>query len=340
MNTMTSRELEVLNWASRGLKNEEIARKLALQPKTIEACLSTIYLKLGVKNRAEAVVWYKDCIYRVKQATSFLNEIHQLRQSGKAQEAKGMLRVLMAEIQEALGAGANWKEGIMAYAQLLIENVAITLDCYPSGAVYKATQKDLELLQKIGKEQKEPSLLSIANFRLGDALYVDNKISDAISRLTQFLSPRTKTEVITKARALRVLAVSAGIVKDRDMLLAIETIAEQLHTQELKGDELLSVIWLTEGLGLGFAYFDINKDAEKFLDEAIQEYTQAEQQGFIDKRLHVAIARSQVMAASHGAWGLGLHDIENLAEKAELEAISCGYLLIPAQVSKILKSIE
>jgi DNA-binding NarL/FixJ family response regulator len=52
---LTPREIEVLEWASRGLPSKMIARELAVSESTIKFHLSSIYAKLGVASRTEAV---------------------------------------------------------------------------------------------------------------------------------------------------------------------------------------------------------------------------------------------------------------------------------------------
>jgi len=51
------RELEVLNLVSRGLLNKQIARSMGISEKTVKVHLGHVYEQLGVKGRAEAVLW-------------------------------------------------------------------------------------------------------------------------------------------------------------------------------------------------------------------------------------------------------------------------------------------
>lgn len=53
---LTERELEVLNLAAKGLSNKDIADHLFLSARTVQAHLSTIFSKLEVGSRTEAVV--------------------------------------------------------------------------------------------------------------------------------------------------------------------------------------------------------------------------------------------------------------------------------------------
>ncbi len=54
---LTRREMEVLCLLALGLDNEEIAHKLTLTMRTVQNHVSTIYSKLGVDSRAEAILY-------------------------------------------------------------------------------------------------------------------------------------------------------------------------------------------------------------------------------------------------------------------------------------------
>lgn len=53
--SLTPREIEVLEWVSRGLPSKMIAHKLGVSESTVKFHLSSIYAKLGVASRVEAV---------------------------------------------------------------------------------------------------------------------------------------------------------------------------------------------------------------------------------------------------------------------------------------------
>ncbi len=53
--TLTERELEVLELTSRGLTNKAIGRQLGISSRTVQGHLANIYDKLGVASRTEAV---------------------------------------------------------------------------------------------------------------------------------------------------------------------------------------------------------------------------------------------------------------------------------------------
>jgi DNA-binding NarL/FixJ family response regulator len=54
---LTSREKDVLELVRKGWENKRIAAELALGEQTVRNYLRTIYAKIGVRSRAEAVVW-------------------------------------------------------------------------------------------------------------------------------------------------------------------------------------------------------------------------------------------------------------------------------------------
>ncbi|MFO1285970.1 MAG: helix-turn-helix transcriptional regulator [Rubrivivax sp.] len=54
---LSPRELDVLRWLVRGLTNKEIAKALAISPRTVQHHTIHIYAKAGVKSRAGVGLW-------------------------------------------------------------------------------------------------------------------------------------------------------------------------------------------------------------------------------------------------------------------------------------------
>ena len=57
MEGLTSRELEVLQMVGQGLTNKEVAQRLFISDRTVQAHLSNIFSKLQVTSRTEAVMY-------------------------------------------------------------------------------------------------------------------------------------------------------------------------------------------------------------------------------------------------------------------------------------------
>jgi DNA-binding NarL/FixJ family response regulator len=53
---LTAREAHILKLAAKGLSNKEIAFELSLSPRTVQSHLSSVFDKLGVTSRTQAVV--------------------------------------------------------------------------------------------------------------------------------------------------------------------------------------------------------------------------------------------------------------------------------------------
>jgi NarL family two-component system response regulator LiaR len=53
---LTSREMEILKWASRGLSNKEMSEKLFISLRTVKAHMTNIFNKLGCSSRTDAII--------------------------------------------------------------------------------------------------------------------------------------------------------------------------------------------------------------------------------------------------------------------------------------------
>jgi NarL family two-component system response regulator LiaR len=56
-NVLSERELEVLKLAAKGLSNRDIAKKLFLSVRTVQAHLGNIFTKLDIGSRTEAILY-------------------------------------------------------------------------------------------------------------------------------------------------------------------------------------------------------------------------------------------------------------------------------------------
>jgi DNA-binding NarL/FixJ family response regulator len=54
---LTDRESEVLALITQGLSNADVARLTYLSPNTVKSYIRTIYRKIGVASRTQAVLW-------------------------------------------------------------------------------------------------------------------------------------------------------------------------------------------------------------------------------------------------------------------------------------------
>jgi two-component system, NarL family, response regulator DegU len=57
-NALTKREYDVLSLIAKGMLNKEISLQLEITENTVEQHLKTIYKKLGVRNRTEALIQF------------------------------------------------------------------------------------------------------------------------------------------------------------------------------------------------------------------------------------------------------------------------------------------
>lgn len=53
---LTTREMEILKWASRGLSNKEMSEKLYISLRTVKAHMTNIFNKLGCSSRTDAII--------------------------------------------------------------------------------------------------------------------------------------------------------------------------------------------------------------------------------------------------------------------------------------------
>jgi DNA-binding NarL/FixJ family response regulator len=66
---LTEREREVLEMIARGLSNDDIAQRLAISTKTVRNHVTTIFAKLGVTTRAQAIVMSREAGFGIRYAS-------------------------------------------------------------------------------------------------------------------------------------------------------------------------------------------------------------------------------------------------------------------------------
>jgi len=87
---LTRREAEIVEYVNRGLSNREVAHETFITEKTVKFHLTNVFQKLGLKSRAQLIVW---CTPRL----SF--------------EEKGEAQAVTSEPQEIIPAGSRTVSG-------------------------------------------------------------------------------------------------------------------------------------------------------------------------------------------------------------------------------------
>ena len=68
LSSLTAREREIVSLIAEGLRNDEIARRLGITPKTVKNQLTALFDKVGVSSRLELVVYaYQHRLARVRR---------------------------------------------------------------------------------------------------------------------------------------------------------------------------------------------------------------------------------------------------------------------------------
>ena len=69
LDPLTPRELQVIELVAAGLDNRTIGQRLGISEKTVRNCVSTIFSKIGVNGRSQAIVWARDAGFGRKAST-------------------------------------------------------------------------------------------------------------------------------------------------------------------------------------------------------------------------------------------------------------------------------
>jgi DNA-binding CsgD family transcriptional regulator len=72
---LTSREVEIAQLVANGLTNKEIARRMAVSKRTVDAHVDHIFAKLGISSRVQLTLWLRD---RVPRARAIRDRGHRL----------------------------------------------------------------------------------------------------------------------------------------------------------------------------------------------------------------------------------------------------------------------
>jgi DNA-binding NarL/FixJ family response regulator len=64
LDTLSSRELQVLRLVAEGLANKQIARRLEIAERTVKAHLGNVFRRIGVSDRTSAALWAREHLPR------------------------------------------------------------------------------------------------------------------------------------------------------------------------------------------------------------------------------------------------------------------------------------
>jgi DNA-binding NarL/FixJ family response regulator len=65
---LTGREVQIAQLVANGLTNKEIARRMAVSKRTVDAHVDHIFAKLGISSRVQLTLWLRDRIPRARPA--------------------------------------------------------------------------------------------------------------------------------------------------------------------------------------------------------------------------------------------------------------------------------
>lgn len=83
---LTNRQAEVAEKVSQGLSNKQVAKELFVEEKTVKYHLTDVYSKLGLKSRAELIVW---CLSPSPASAPYMTEVDAMKVLPKEPLAAG-----------------------------------------------------------------------------------------------------------------------------------------------------------------------------------------------------------------------------------------------------------
>lgn len=239
---LTPRELEVLRLAAQGLKNHEIAARLALAPKTIEHMLGSsdpyrsIYAKIGAANRAEAVAWYSIQFgdsneskaaerlseHLLEMFWDYAGRIYALRIAGQPRLAASMADFLIAQTAQAANettAAATREAYLRVCARALSEQGSLYLETSARKQVLTHTRPVALHLRAIAQELKDADLLGLSHAIWAGAYNIDKRFQMGRRLYAQAFAEVQRADL--QLRALRGLAIAATFLQDKDEVMAV-----------------------------------------------------------------------------------------------------------------------
>lgn len=336
-NELSPRELEVLRLVALGLKNHEIASKVALSPKSIEHMLGSadpyraIYPKIGVSNRTEAASWYakhfgeerlsNDSYIPIGQLlgvyTDYVARIYAARTGGQPLLALDMAKFLKEQLLLALpGAGVIREAFHRLYAATLAEETMLYLESSPRTEVLGLLLPVYGEIQRVAKELEDRQISGLGYLALAGAYNIDKQY--AAGQKLYLTALDLCGTVDMQLRALRGIAISSAFLSE---LSLVEFASVETHRRIEEGHftKLEQVCETVEGVSKAHGILRL-ADTHLWLEKAEE---------FIGKLDHHPLRRLQLMVSKLETLGRleprSLNEIETLGAQGIALARAYGY---------------
>lgn len=351
--SLTSRELDVLRLAAQGLKNHEIAARLALALKTVEHMLGrsdpyrAIYAKIEVANRAEAIAWYCSRFGdpRSHGAEARLSEqllemfwdyaghIYSLRVAGQPQLASTMAAVLVARTAQAAdeaGSTPVREAFLRVRAKALIEQGTLALETAPRAEVLPCVKPVAAGLHAIAHELRDADMMAAAHMTLAGAYNIGKRYE--FGRVFYARALATAQGVDLQLRILRGLAIAATYLHNRDEIVAVRARVQALIDAG-QFTSLEQVCETLEGVGRAQGLVGL-KGASQWFEAAEQLLHTLEFPPL--RRLQVVTSKLEVLQRLDPA---ATGEIERMGQTGIQLADQHGYARHRAHIVEILKKV-